>query len=114
MLIPGIVAAVLVVLVIAVYNGVIAKKNQVDNAFAGMDAMLKKRHDLIPNLIASVQTYMTHEKGTLESVTAMRTQALSGSVTPAEKAALESKISGALGRIMVAVENYPDLKANQN
>ena len=114
MLIPGVIAGVVVLLIVAVYNGLISKKNQVDNAFAGMDAMLKKRHDLIPNLVASVQNYMGHEKSVLEGVTAMRTKALSGTVSPAEKAQLESKISGALGQIMVAVENYPDLKANQN
>jgi LemA protein len=92
----------------------VGKKNQVDNIFGSIDALLKKRYDLIPNLIASVQTYMKYEQQVLKDVTEMRTKAISGNLSPDDKVDLDSKISKAIGGIMVAVENYPDLKANQN
>jgi len=76
--------------------------------------MLKKRYDLIPNLVSTVQTYMQHEKGTLTEITEMRAKAVSGNLSSDEKVGLENKLTKALGGIMVAVENYPDLKANQN
>ena len=96
------------------YNSLINKKNQVENIFASVDTQLKKRYDLIPNLIASVQQYMQHERSILEKVTKLRTQAMQANISDEEKIALDSQMSSALGSIMVAVENYPDLKANEN
>ena len=106
--------AVLVVIVVLMYNSLVAKKNQVDNIFAGVDAVLKKRYNLIPNLVSSVQQYMQHEKGILEKVTELRAQALKPGISDEQKIALDREITSALGSIMVAVENYPDLKANEN
>lgn len=109
-----IIIGVLVFIVMGMYNTLIGKKNQVENVFGSLDASLKKRHDLVPNLVASVQTYMGHEAGTLKELTALRAQATSGQLSTDEKVVLDNKISKAIGGIMVAVENYPDLKASQN
>jgi len=109
-----IVLAVLILIVVLMYNSLVAKKNQVDNIFAGVDAVLKKRYNLIPNLVSSVQQYMQHEKGILEKVTELRAQAMQPGITDAQKIALDKQITSALGNIMVAVENYPQLKANEN
>ncbi|THB74668.1 MAG: LemA family protein [Gammaproteobacteria bacterium] len=103
-----------VLVIVLMYNSLVGKKNQTENAFAGIDAMLKKRYDLIPNLVATVQQYMEHEKSTLTQVTEMRARALSGGLSNDEKVALDNQISSAIGGIMVAVENYPELKANEN
>ena len=99
---------------VMLYNGLIGKKNQVENVFGSIDTLLKKRYDLIPNLISTVQTYMKHERGTLTEITEMRAKAVSGNISDDEKVALDNKVSKMMGGIMVAVENYPDLKANQN
>jgi LemA protein len=99
---------------ILMYNSLIGKKNQVDNIFAGVDAVLKKRFDLIPNLVASVSQYMEHEKSTLEKVTELRSQAMKPGIGDDQKIALDAKLSAALGSITVAMEAYPDLKANEN
>lgn len=98
---------------IVIYNGLVGKKNQVENAFGSMDVMLKKRYDLIPNLVESVKAYMKHEKETLTNITALRTQAMSGSCSTEERVQLENQISGMMRNIMVAVENYPNLKASE-
>lgn len=103
----GIVVAVL-------YNGLINKKNQVDNSFATIDTMLKKRYDLIPNLVDAVQEYMKHEAGVLKEVTAMRAKATSGNLTQDETVDLNNRIGRAMRGIMISVENYPDLKASTN
>jgi len=93
----------------------IGKKNEVQNAFGGMDAQLKKRYDLIPNLVSAVKQYMQHERGVLEKITALRTRALSSAgMDPDEKVDLDNQISTALKGIQIAVENYPDLKSNTN
>ncbi len=96
------------------YNSLINKNNQVENAFGGMDAQLKKRYDLIPNLVKSVKTYMKHEAETLTEITKLRTKAMSGNISDDEKVSLDNAITSKLGGIMVAVENYPDLKASDN
>jgi len=96
------------------YNSLINKNNQVENAFGGMDAQLKKRYDLIPNLVKSVKTYMKHEAETLTEITELRTKAMSGNISDDEKVSLDNAITSKLGGIMVAVENYPDLKASDN
>ena len=114
-MIVGIVVLAVIILVPALmYNNLVGKKNQVTNVFASIDALLKKRYDLIPNLVATVKTYMQHEKGLLTDITEMRAKAVSGQLTDDEKVDLDNKVSKVLGGIMVAVENYPDLKANQN
>lgn len=100
--------------IVILYNSLIGKKNQVENVFGSIDTLLKKRYDLIPNLVATVQTYMQHERGTLTAITEMRAKAVSGNLSDDEKVALDNKVSKMMGGIMVAVENYPDLKANQN
>jgi LemA protein len=115
MLIVVIVIAVIVVgIPILIYNSLVGKKNQVLNVFGSIDALLKKRYDLIPNLVSTVKTYMKHERGTLTDITELRAKAVSGKLSDDERVDLDNKISGMLGGIMVAVENYPDLKANQN
>ena len=109
-----IVLGVIALILVLMYNSLIGKKNQVDNIFAGVDAVLKKRYDLIPNLVASVSRYMEHEKGLLEKVTALRAQATKPNLSDERVIELDKQISSALGSIMVAVENYPQLKANEN
>ncbi|UFS63362.1 LemA family protein [Sulfurimonas sp. HSL-3221] len=109
-----IILAVVIVIIVLMYNSLVAKKNQVDNIFAGIDAVLKKRYNLIPNLVSSVQQYMQHERGILEKVTELRSQAMKPGISDEQKIALDKQITSALGSIMVAVESYPDLKANTN
>ena len=110
-----IVAVVVIGLIIMdMYNGLIRKKNEVENAFGGMDVQLKKRYDLIPNLISTVKQYMTHEKELLTKVTELRSHAMNGKVSNEQKVDLDNQITGAMKGIMVAVESYPDLKANEN
>ena len=114
MIIPIIIVAIAVIFVVLLYNSLVVKKNQVNNAFAGTDALLKKRYDLIPNLVETVKTYMQHEQKTLTEITEMRSKAMSGPLSDDDKIDLNNKLGKAVGGIMVAVENYPDLKANQN
>ncbi len=98
---------------IGAYNGLIRLLNEVKNAWAQIDVQLKRRHDLIPNLVETVKGYAGHEKSTFEEVVQARSQAVSAN-TPQDQIQAESMLSGALGRMMLLVENYPDLKANQN
>ncbi|MEE4257971.1 MAG: LemA family protein [Bacteroidales bacterium] len=104
---------ILVIWLIGIYNSLVKLRNQVKNAWAQIDVQLKRRHDLIPNLIETVKGYMKHERETLENITAYRSQAMEAS-TVGEKAKAEGLLGGALGQLQVAVEAYPDLKANQN
>ncbi|HZN62792.1 MAG TPA: LemA family protein [Planctomycetota bacterium] len=98
---------------IGIYNGLVALRNQTKNAWAQIDVQLKRRHDLVPNLVETVRGYATHEQKTLENVIAARNQAMgAGSVDDRIKA--EAGLSGALGRLMMVVEQYPQLKANTN
>jgi LemA protein len=108
------VAVFLVLIVIGIYNSLIRKRNEVENAFGGMDVQLKKRYDLIPNIVATVKEYAKHEKDLLEKVAEMRSRAVSGNLNNDQRIALDNEISAGMRSIMVAVENYPDLKANQN
>jgi LemA protein len=114
MIIGIIVVVVLLAVFFGMYNGLIGKKNGVENAFASIDTILKKRYDLIPNLIATVKQYMEHERGVLENITALRAKAMSGNVSSDEAITLNNELNKAMGGIMVAVESYPDLKANEN
>lgn len=106
--------ALLALIIISIYNGLIRKKNEVTNAFGGMDVQLKKRYDLLPNLIATVKQYMTHERDLLTKITQLRGKAMNSNISDEHKVDLDNQISDALNGIMVAVENYPDLKANTN
>jgi LemA protein len=101
---------------ISMYNGLIRLKNRVDEAFSDMDVQLKRRYDLIPNLVETVKGYATHEQATLEKVIAARNSAMTAhnSGTPAEQMAAENALSSTLKSIFALSENYPDLKANQN
>lgn len=113
-IIVGGLVILLFIIVIGIYNSLIGKKNQVENAMGGIDVQLKKRHDLIPNLVATVKQYAEHERSLLDRVTELRTRALAGNIPEGERLQLEAALSGALRSLMVSVENYPDLKANQN
>jgi LemA protein len=108
-----VVIAVVVLFVISMYNSLIQLRNRVKNAWSQIDVQLKRRHDLIPNLIETVKGYMTHERQIMENITKYRSQAMDAS-TVGQKAQAEGLLSGALGQLRVQVENYPDLKANQN
>lgn len=108
------IAAFAIIVVVAMYNNLVRKRNEVDNAFGGMDVQLKKRYDLIPNLVATVKQYATHEKDLLTQITEMRAKATSGTLSSDERVALDNQISAGMKSIMVAVENYPDLKASEN
>ena len=105
---------VLLIFVVLMFNTLIGKKNQVTNVFGSIDALLKKRYDLLPKLITAVKEYMKHERGVLEKITELRAKAVSGRLSDDEQVDLDNRISKLLGGIMVAVENYPQLKANEN
>ena len=101
------------IIVIAIFNSLVRLRNQVKNAWAQIDVQLKRRHDLIPNLIETAKGYMVHERQTLENITKARNLAAqAGSV--AERGQAEGGLNRALGQFFLVVENYPDLKANQN
>jgi LemA protein len=103
----------LVIWGVGIYNTLVRLRNAVKNAWSQIDVQLKRRHDLIPNLVETAKGYMKHERETFEEVTKARSRAMDAG-TVGEKAQAESGLSGALGRFMLVVENYPELKANQN
>ena len=107
------VIAFLVFFVVSMYNSLIRLRNQVKNAWSQIDVQLKRRHDLIPNLIEAVKGYMVHERETLQNITNARTQAMSAT-TIEDKSKAELKLTDAMTKFNLVVENYPDLKANQN
>jgi len=96
-----------------IYNRIIRAENRIDNAWAQIDVQLKRRADLIPNLIETVRGYMKHERGTMESVTNARAAIMSAK-TPKESMDANNMLTGALKTLFAVAENYPDLKANQN
>ena len=108
-----VVVVLLALYLIGIYNGFVKMRNNRENAFANIDVQLKQRHDLIPQLVASVKGYATHEKELLENLTKARTAAMSAN-TIDEKIQAENQLSTALNGLKVAVEAYHDLKANQN
>ena len=103
----------LVIWAIAIYNGLVAMRQRVDQAFADVDVQLKQRHDLVPNLVETVKGYATHERGTLDDVVKARNAAVAAP-TLDQKVAAENMLSGALRQLFALSEAYPDLKANQN
>ena len=103
----------LLLYVIVTYNGLVRLRNRIQNAWAQIDVQLRRRYDLIPNLVETVKGYATHEKGTFEAVTQARANAITAQ-GPAEQAQAENMISGALKSLFAVSEAYPDLKANQN
>ena len=103
----------LVLIVIGMYNALVRLRNQVKNAWAQIDVQLKRRHDLIPNLVETAKGYMKHERETFEAITNARSQAM-GAKNVAEAAKTEGVLGEALSKFLLVVENYPDLKANQN
>jgi LemA protein len=113
LIIVAVVLVLLVLFVIAAYNALIRLRNQVDNAWSQIDVQLKRRHDLIPNLVETARGYMKHERGTFEAITEARSRAM-GAKTVAEAGKAEGALGEALSKFMLVVENYPDLKANQN
>jgi LemA protein len=118
------IVVVLIVWVVSIYNKLVTLKNRYVNAFSQIEVQLKRRYDLIPNLIETAKGYMAHERGTLEAVIAARNQAMAGLSAAAKEpgnanameqlGAAERALGGALGRLNVVMEAYPDLKANQN
>lgn len=109
------VVALLVLLLIGLYNGLVTARNRVENAWSQIDVQLKRRHDLIPNLVEVCKGYMKYEQSVLEGVTKARQQAVQivgGSVQ--DRAQAESVLTGALRQLFAVAENYPELKANQN
>lgn len=111
----GIGVIVLVVLwIIAVYNGLIAKRNRVSNAWSQIDVQLKRRHDLIPNLVNAVKGYMEHEREVLENVTNARAAAIAAGGDVAARAQAENQLTQTLRSLFAVSENYPQLRANEN
>ncbi len=117
-IVPLVILGIIVILalwVVGMYNGLVRLRNYVKEGWAQIDVQLKRRHDLIPNLVETVKGYMTHERTTLENVIKARSQAVQAKGGGVEgQIRAEQELSGALGRLMVVVEQYPDLKANQN
>ncbi|MDT5092927.1 MAG: LemA protein [Mycobacterium sp.] len=123
-IIVAVVVLLLIILVIVGYNGLVRARNAYKNAFAQIDVQLRRRFDLIPNLIEVAKAYMAHERQTLEAVVAARGAAMAGlsaaQANPGDPAAMQqlsagqAQLNGALGRLIAVAEQYPDLKANQN
>jgi len=123
-IIAAVVVVVLLLMVVGIYNKLVTLRNRFKNAFAQIDVQLKRRYDLIPNLVETAKAYMAHEKDTLEAVIQARNQASAANqaaaANPTDAAAMqnllgaESALGGAMGKLLVTVERYPDLKANQN
>jgi LemA protein len=124
LIVIGVIVLIAIMYGVGIYNQLVALKNRFQNAFSQIEVQLKRRYDLIPNLVETAKAYMAHEKGTLEAVIQARNQASSGlaraAANPGDPQAMqalataEQGLSGALGRLFAVSEAYPDLKANQN
>ena len=116
-MVPAIIVGVIVVIVVLFfwlgYNSLVKNRNRVDNAWSQIDVQLKRRHDLIPNLVEAVKGYAAHERGTFEAVTNARANAINAQ-GPEQTAQAENQLTGALKSLFAVAEAYPDLKANQN
>ncbi|WP_417423264.1 LemA family protein [Hoeflea sp.] len=100
---------------VSLYNTLVNNRQMAGEGWSGIDVQLKRRADLIPNLLEAVKGYMSHEKELLEEVTRLRSQAVAGNTgSPEQRASIEGALSGALGRLMAVAESYPDLKASEN
>jgi|SRR5579862_4250902 LemA protein len=110
-LIVIVVTAALLIWIVASFNGLVALRNRVRNAWAEIDVQLKRRHDLIPNLVETVRGYMQHERSVFESVTKARAQAIAAGGDVLQRSAAESMLTAALGKLFVTFENYPQLRA---
>src|SRR5213592_1166535 len=109
------IVVIVVLFVIGLYNGLIQRRLRIDEAFAQIEVQLKRRHDLIPNLVNAVKGYMGFEQDVLTQVTQARANAIAaGAQGPAEQAQAENMLTGALRSLFAVVENYPQLKANEN
>jgi LemA protein len=106
------VLVLLLVFVIGMYNSLVQLRVRADSAWSDIDVQLKRRHDLIPNLVETVKGYAAHEKGTFENIAKFRSQAMQAT-TPADKAVAENQLTGALKSLFAVAENYPELKASQ-
>ena len=113
LIVVGVIVVLIIIFVIAAYNALIRLRNQVSNAWSQIDVQLKRRHDLIPNLVETAKGYMQHERQTFEAITKARAGAI-GAKTVGEASKAEGVLGEALSQFMLVVENYPDLKANQN
>ena len=113
LIIIGVIVAVVLFVVVGAYNKLVALDQRADQSFADIDVQLKQRQDLIPNLVETVKGYATHERGTLDAVTAARAAA-AGATSVNDKVQAENMLTGALGRLFAVAEAYPDLKANTN
>ncbi len=110
----GILVAV-AIYAISIYNRLVKNRQMVEEGWSGIDVQLKRRTDLIPNMLETVKGYMSHERELLEEIARLRSQAAgAANATPGERGPIEAALSGAIGRLFAVVENYPDLKANQN
>jgi LemA protein len=105
---------VLFLIGVSAYNKIIGCKNNVDKAFAGIEALLKKRYDLIPNIVETVKVYMGFEKDLLTNITDLRSRAITAASNDKDRFEIENQLTKSLGGLKVAVENYPDLKTSQN
>ena len=107
-----VILVIIAFMVIAMYNSLVQLKVRCDSAWSDIDVQLKRRHDLIPNLVETVKGYAAHEKGTFENIAKFRSQAMQAT-TPADKAAAENQLTGALKSLFAVAENYPQLKASE-
>jgi hypothetical protein len=114
LIVIGVIVVLLILWAVGVYNGLVKLRNLVQEAWRQIDVELKRRHDLIGNLVETVKGYAAHERGTLEDVMKARSAAMASGQSPAQQAASEGVLSQALGRLIAVAEAYPDLKANQN
>lgn len=115
LIVIAVVLILIVVVVVGIYNGLIQRRLRVDEAFSQIDVQLKRRHDLVPNLVNAVKGYMDFEQEVLTKVTEARANAVAaGAQGPAQQAAAENALTGALRSLFAVVENYPTLKANEN
>ncbi|HSW02306.1 MAG TPA: LemA family protein [Sedimentisphaerales bacterium] len=114
LIVIGVLVLVPLVFVIVTYNTLVALRNHIHDAWANIDTELKRRYDLIPNLVATVKGYAAHEKEVFERVTQLRTQCMASNGRPEQQAVDENQLVAALQKMMVVVENYPQLKADQN
>lgn len=114
LIIVGVIIVLLIIWIIALYNGLVSQRNLVDEAASQIDVQLQRRGDLLPNLLETVKGYAKHEQETFAKVTEMRTQITDPNVSLGDKVKADNELTGALNHLFAVSENYPELKANQN